>query len=101
MMKFKVINRHRHSASPLVGEVGSVEPPPSAAAVVRAQAASLLFIVIVAVLLLGAASGAWSAPIPGLFIADVGEPAPVPAPGSLALFALAAAATWLRRRIGA
>jgi hypothetical protein len=66
-MEFRVINRYRHAATPLVGEAGSVEPPPSAAAVVRAQVASLLFIVVIAALLLGAASGAWSAPIPGLF----------------------------------
>jgi hypothetical protein len=66
-MEFKVINRYRHCASPLAGEVGSVEPPPSDAAIVRSQAASLLFSIIVAGLLLGAASGAWAASIPGLF----------------------------------
>jgi hypothetical protein len=66
-MAFKIINRYRHSASPLAGEVGSVEPLPSAASVARAHAASFLFSAIIAGLLLGAASGAWAAPIPGLF----------------------------------
>jgi hypothetical protein len=67
-METSVITHYRRSARLLAGEVvGTVEPCPPATEESRAPVTNFLLAGVLAMLLVGVASGAWAAPIPGLF----------------------------------
>jgi len=67
-MDSSVVTRYRRTARLLAGEVvGGIEPCPPGSDDPRSPVAAFVFCAAIAAFLVGAASGAWTAPIPGLF----------------------------------